>query len=62
MSDYIEVLYETDPGSILNGDTLIHTDKKTYEESPRGAANGFTRCNFFRLKTSLQSLFLVQMG
>ena len=27
MSDYIEVLDETDPGSILNGDTLIHTDK-----------------------------------
>ena len=26
MSDYIEVLDETDPGSILDGDTLIHTD------------------------------------
>ena len=29
MSDYIEVLDETDPGSILDGDTLIHTDKQT---------------------------------
>ena len=27
MLDYIEVLDETDPGSILDGDTLIHTDK-----------------------------------
>ena len=27
MSDYIEVLDETDPGSNLVGDTLIHTDK-----------------------------------
>ena len=27
MSDYIEVLDETDPGSILDVDTLIHTDK-----------------------------------
>ena len=26
MSDYIEVLDETDPGSNLVGDTLIHTD------------------------------------
>ena len=26
MSDYIEVLDETDPGSIVDGDTLIHTD------------------------------------
>ena len=26
MSNYIEVLDETDPGSILDGDTLIHTD------------------------------------
>ena len=25
MSDYFEVLDETDPGSILDGDTLIHT-------------------------------------
>ena len=25
MSDYIEVLDETDPVSILDGDTLIHT-------------------------------------
>ena len=25
MSDYIEVLDATDPGSILDGDTLIHT-------------------------------------
>ena len=25
MSDYIEVLDETDPGSILDGDTRIHT-------------------------------------
>ena len=29
MSDYIEVLDETDPGSILDGDTLIHTDMTT---------------------------------
>ena len=34
----------------------------TYEESPRGAASGLTRCNFFILQTSLLSLFLVQMG
>ena len=34
----------------------------TYEESPRGAASGLTRCNFFRLQTSLLSFFLVQMG
>ena len=27
MSDYIEVLDETDPRSNLDGDTLIHTDK-----------------------------------
>ena len=27
MSDYFEVMDETDPGSILDGDTLIHTDK-----------------------------------
>ena len=26
MSDYIEMLDETDPGSNLVGDTLIHTD------------------------------------
>ena len=26
MSDYIEVPDETAPGSILDGDTLIHTD------------------------------------
>ena len=26
MSDYIEVLDETDPRSNLDGDTLIHTD------------------------------------
>ena len=26
--DYFEVLDETDHGSILDGDTLIHTDKK----------------------------------
>ena len=34
----------------------------TYKESPRGAASGLSRCNFFRLQTSLLSLFLVQMG
>ena len=28
MSVYIEVLDETDPGSILDGDTLIHSDNK----------------------------------
>ena len=33
-----------------------------YKESPRGAASGLSRCNFFRLQTSLLSLFLVQMG
>ena len=31
MSDYIEVLDETDPGSILDGDTLIHTDIKSLQ-------------------------------
>ena len=30
MSDYIEVLDETDPGSNLVGDTLKHTDIKNY--------------------------------
>ena len=34
----------------------------TYEESPWGAASGLSRCNFFRLQTSLLSLFLVKMG
>ena len=29
-SDYIEVLDKTDPGSILDGDTLIHTDIQKY--------------------------------
>ena len=33
-----------------------------YKESPPGAASGMSRCNFFRLHTSLLSLFLVQMG
>ena len=33
MSDYIEVLDETDPGSNLVGDTLIHTDMTFYHES-----------------------------
>jgi hypothetical protein len=28
VSDYIEVLDETDPGSNLVGDTLIHTDMR----------------------------------
>ena len=37
----------------------IVTERVTaYKESPRGAASG----NFFRLQTSLLSLFLVQMG
>ena len=31
MSDYIEVLDETDPGSNLVGDTLIHTDMKHFK-------------------------------
>ena len=35
---------------------------KPYKESPRGAASGLSRCNFFILQTSLLSLFLVQMG
>ena len=30
MSDYIEVLDETDPGSNLVGDTLIHTDMNIF--------------------------------
>ena len=34
----------------------------TYEGSPRGAASGLSRCNFFRLQTPLLNLFLVQMG
>ena len=37
-------------------------DAYIYKESPRGAASGLSRCNFFRLQTSLLSLFLVQMG
>ena len=35
---------------------------RLYKESPRGAASGLRRFNFFRLQTSLLSLFLVQMG
>ena len=34
----------------------------TYKESPRGAASGMSRCNFFRFQTSLLNLFLVQIG
>ena len=35
MSDYIEVLDETDPGSNLVGDTLIHTDNNKDHSQPR---------------------------
>ena len=41
---------------------LVCPNPYAYEESPRGAASGLTRCNFFRLQTSLLSFFLVQMG
>ena len=39
-----------------------HYSHYTYKESPRGAASGLSRRYFFRLQTSLLSLFLVQMG
>ena len=54
-------------GTILNSSLLHFTTGqcryigRVYEESPRGAASGLTRCNFFRIQTSLLSLFLVQM-
>ena len=38
MSDYIEVLDETDPGSNLVGDTLIHTDMLTDFALPHALA------------------------
>ena len=44
----------------LNVKTLRNVN--IYEESPRGAASGLTRCNFFRLQTSLLSLFHVLLG
>ena len=34
----------------------------TCKKSPRGVASSLSRCNFFRLQTSLLSLFIVQMG
>ena len=46
---------------VSNMEFIVHSwQRYTYKESPRGAASGLSRCNFFRLQTSLLSLFLVQ--
>ena len=54
MSDYIEVLDETDPGSNLVGDTLIHTDIKYFMNQIKVLILAIVKMHMYKSKKYFQ--------